>query len=187
MDTHPAFESFDDDEEIVPPPALVSMDGDDPETDEIERHLKPIEWGGIIMEILLNPTKVNEIVVAYNTTVEELNTLLKTNKEFQTAVMEVKSRIAAHGPNAGFVLRSQVLAEEMLGTMAKMIEDRHTPHAIRMRGIENAVAWGRMDPRQDKDRNKNQDLGAHVQLNFFGMDSNGPKIVSVESTREIKE
>lgn len=147
--------------------------------------LRPWGWGALIMDLLLDPQHAEEVVIAHGTTSDEVMNLIRTNKEFQTALRECKSRLAAHGPNAGFVLRSQVMAEELLPRVYKLASHDGVPPAVALRAIENVVNWGRMDPRHDKDRTTATDAGVHVTFNFQGVPGDIPKIVAVESTREI--
>ena len=107
---------------------------------------------------------------------------MRGNAEFQTAMRECRSRVKAHGSSSGFVLRNQMIAVELLPEMYKMAVDKQSPPAVRLRAIENAVSWGRMDPKQDKDRKESTDTGVHLSLNFIGM-KEAPKIVSIEPTR----
>lgn len=180
------FIGFDDEdaEERSLASAAPHYEVDDPVEQVTPMRFRPMAWGSLLMEVLLDPEKVDKILAAHNTTAEEVNDLLKHNTGFQTALREVKSRITAHGPNAGFVLRNQMLAEELLPTVYALASDKTVPPAVRLRAIENTVGWGRMDPKQDKNRGEASDTGAHFTMNFIGLD--GPKIVSVESTRTIE-
>lgn len=166
------FESFDDDEMDLPPmesalPALPEMLEDPP-------RLKPINWGALIMEIMLEPDKISEIATLYHTTLEEIYDLRMNNAEFQRAMREVKSRIAGLGSNMGFVLRNQAMAEEMLVDMYRLAKDKATPAALRVRITENSVKWGRMDPGLEKDRNEKRDMGVNVVMNTIWADGRHP-------------
>ena len=171
------FDSFDDtqeeDDESKPPgTALVAP-----------IKLRPMAWGSLIMEMMLDPANGDEILAAHGTTAQEVNDLMLNNDEFRTAIRECQSRVKAHGASSGFVLRNQMIAEELLPEMYRMAVDKNSPPAVKLRAIENAVSWGRLDPKLDKDRRAETDTGVHVSINMIGL-KDMPQIVSVEQTRE---
>lgn len=184
------FDGFDDDdadERIKTDAAPIWYDTDDGHHTQVPIAMRPHEWGGLIMEILLDPKRIDKIVKAHGTSYDEVEELMKTNREFQIAIREARSRIRAHGPNSGFVLRTQFMAEDLLGDLYALAKNPATPPAVRLRAIENTVGWARLDPKLDKDRRDATDHGVHVSFNVIGLGQELPRVVSVEPTQIEKE
>lgn len=174
------FESFDDDfDEEGPRPPLSSRE----EQPQAPLRLRPFAWGALIMALIMDPGKQAEVLHENNTTADEVEELFKNNEEFRIAVKECQSVIKAQGPNAGFVLRAKIMAEDLLGDMYMIGKDRNTPAALRIRVAENAAAWGRLDPKHDKGRTDATDTGVHLSFNIIGLERPFPGVVSVEPTR----
>lgn len=172
------FDGFEDDSDDAPPPAVVPP--------PLPFRFRPMSWGSLILEMLMTPESADEILAVHNTTVEEVQGLINSNPEFQAAMRECKSRVKAHGTSSGFVLRSQMIAEELLPRMYQLAISPTTPVAMQMRAIENAVDWARLNPKNDKGRTDATDTGVHVSINMIGL-KDMPQIVSVESTAEDKK
>ena len=174
-DIFDGFENPQDDEEQEKPAGALAP----------PLKLRPMAWGSLIMEMMLDPQSGDEILKAHGTTAQEVSDLMANNAEFKTAIRECQSRVKAHGASSGFVLRNQMIAEELLPEMYRMAVDKTSPPAVKLRAIENAVSWGRLDPKLDKDRREQTDTGVHVSINMIGL-KDMPQIVSIEQTREDK-
>lgn len=173
------FDSFGDDDDD-------DFEGGEPETlpekPPVPIRMRPWSWGALIMEMLTDPDNADDIILAHGTTPAEVRQLFETNREFQVALRECRSVITAQGPNAGFVLRSKMLAEDMLDTMYEMAKSKTATHAVKLRAIEDLVSWGRLNPKDDKSRNEATDTGVHLTMNFIGLKRNIPQIIDVEPT-----
>lgn len=175
------FDSFDDDD--IPdaggqPPAFFKA----PDEPVAPMRFRPFAWGALIMELLMDPGAEAEVLAAHGATRDEVALLFKTNKEFQIAVRECKSVIKAQGPNAGFVMRSKMMAEDLLTDMYKLGKSPTTPTALRVRIAENAASWGRLDPKHDKSSTDAGDKGVHFSFNIIGLNRSLPGIVAAEIT-----
>ena len=70
------------------------------------------------------------------------------NPTFVSRVKAFKKEMEDNG--VSFELKAKIQAEEMLKQVWDMVHDDDIPPAVRMRGIENTVRWGKLEPAKDQ-------------------------------------
>lgn len=66
------------------------------------------------------------------------------NPTFNAAARAFKKELEDSG--ASFELKARIQAEAMLQQLWDLVHDKEIPATVRMKGIENAVRWGKLEP-----------------------------------------
>lgn len=145
---------------------------------------KPHEWGGLALELLLEPDNAEEICETYGTTAEAVYAALDSNKDFHAAFSEAKSRIKSLGPNAGYILRAQYMAEQQLRPLQELATGPAVPPQIKLKAIEMTAKFALLDPSvQKKDDKAAGAAGVSVTFNFgAGLPTPSANVIDVEPT-----
>lgn len=137
-------------------------------THRIER-FTPTHWGAFVMDLVLDPERLEDICVQYATTPEDIAQMMETNKAFKDTVRDIRDQVRALGPNASFVLRNRMLAEFNLPLYQRLIMDEKTPVTQRAKMIETQAGWAHLSGTNGKQGNNEKQGAVGVSMNItFG-------------------
>lgn len=137
-----------------------------------------VEWGSLALELMLNPSASASICQTYRTTPEIVLAMLGKATHplvptpvaaFKTAIREARIKVESLGPSAGFVLRSQAIAEQSLTRLHAICTGKGIDPSVALKAIGMAAKYGRMDPDAEKrssDGPAAPAVGVMVQFSF---------------------
>lgn len=119
----------------------------------------PAEWGSLAIELVLAPHEAAAICASYRTEPGIVLAMLGKATHplipgpvaaFKTAMQGAKIKVDSLGPSAGFVLRSQAIAERSLVRLDSIATSKTVSPVIAMKAIAMAARFGRVDPGTEK-------------------------------------
>jgi hypothetical protein len=171
--------------EVVPPTTqqLESL-----EPIPISDTIDPSQWGELCFDLVLRQDMYEQVLKDYNLSPEGMLHLLN-NKAFTNRLKDANIQVNSLGPTAGFSLAARHYAEKHITTLSNIASDIASPHAVRVKAIENLVRYAHLDPataKTPKDSDQRSSPGVLVQFNIGGgLLGNNRRTLEVQTTDEI--
>ena len=134
--------------------------------------------GRFIRELITGISPVSILLEEWGLTADDYLELKKT-PVFRAELQKVREQVHAEGANASYVTRMQLLSEEFIGDIEKIVRDEMAPHAVKADMIKFAAEMGRLRPEK-----KQEGAAAGTQVTFNFAPSIG-KLLGVEKILEV--
>lgn len=138
--------------------------------------------GTFCRELVLQLEPLPDLLKSWEMTDADYATLRKS-EFFQHELTNAVQEVQAMGPDAGFIQRCKILAEESLGNMVGIMNDKITPPETKVKLFDTFTELGRLKPQKQSvnaQQAENGPRGTQVVFNF------GVGMPGLPTTLEVK-